>query len=333
MSKTFEHRHSGHCESGALSALLRDRGLDLSEPMVFGLSGGVFFVHVPFLKMGGIPLTAYRDAPGAIVKKACKRLAIGVKTMRFRDEAEGMETLDSLLANGMSVGLRTNVYWLPYFPREMRFQFNAHHLVVFGKEGDDYLISDPVFDHIVKCPAADLRRARFAKGIFAPKGHLFYPVSIPASFDMKTAVRKSLRESCKRMTSIPLPFFGIRGMHYLAREFRRWPVKMDAAKAVLNVGSVVRMQEEIGTGGAGFRFMYAAFLQEASETMGLPALKEASKMMGETGDRWRAFAVKGAQLCKGHISGNEVFNELSDMLKDCADREKKIYALILKMIA
>jgi hypothetical protein len=331
LSRTFDHRHAGHCETGALSALLRDRGLDLSEPMVFGLGGGVFFVHIPFIKMGGIPLTAYRDAPGAIIKTACKRLHIPVRTMRFGNEAEGVEKLDSFLGKGMSVGLRTNVYWLPYFPKEMRFQFNAHHLVVFGKEGDDYLISDPVFDHTVRCAADDLKRARFAKGLFAPKGHLFFPDALPAALDLKKAVRESIRKTSKRMTSVPFPFIGVRGIRYLSRELRKLPVKMDAAKAVLTVGSVVRMQEEIGTGGAGFRFMYAAFLQEASEVMGAPALKEASQMMGETGDRWRGFAVKGAQLCKGYVSGNDVFNELSEMLNDCADREQRVYKLLLKI--
>ena len=188
MSRTFDHRHSGHCETGALSALFRDRGLDLSEPMVFGLGGGVFFVHAPFIKMGGIPLTAYRDMPGAIIKKACKRLGVRIERKTFRNEAAGEKKLDSLLAAGAAVGLRASVYWLPYFPKEMRFQFNAHHLVVFAREGDEYLISDPVFDHIVRCPAADLKKARFAKGLFAPKGNLFYPGSIPASLDLNQAV-------------------------------------------------------------------------------------------------------------------------------------------------
>ena len=35
------------------------------------------------------------------------------------------------------------------------------------------------------------------------------------------------------------------------------------------LGNIVRMQEEIGTGGGGFRFMYAAFLQEAGDVLGL----------------------------------------------------------------
>jgi hypothetical protein len=332
LSRIFAHRHSGHCETGALSALLRDRGLDLSEPMVFGLGGGVFFVHIPFVKMGGIPLTAYRDMPGAIISKACSRLGIGMKTKQFRSEAEGEEKLDSLLVAGNSVGLRASIYWLPYFPKEMRFQFNAHHLVVYSREGDEYLISDPVFDHTERCSAADMKRARFAKGLFAPKGYLFYPDRIPTRFDLNKAVRKSIHYTCKRMTAAALPFIGVRGIRYLARRMKKWPAKEDYGDAVLNVGTVVRMQEEIGTGGAGFRFMYAAFLQEAADVTGLQALKDVGRAMGETGDRWREFAVKGAQLCKGHIRGTAVFDDLSAMLMDCADREESLYKRLLTIV-
>ena len=332
MARAFDHRHAGHCETGTLSALLRDRGLDLGEPMVFGLGGGVFFVHLPFVRASGMTLTAYRDLPGAIMRRACRRLGIGLKVQRFRSEEQGEARLDSLLAAGNSVGLRTSVYWLPYFPKEMRFRFNAHHLVVFSREGEEYLVSDPVFDHVERCPAADLRRARFAKGLFAPKGLLFYPERIPRDFDLSRAVRKSIRHTCRRMTASPVPFIGVRGIRYLARQMRKWPAKLDYGDAVLNVGTVVRMQEEIGTGGAGFRFMYAAFLCEAAEVAGLPALRDAGQAMADVGDRWRDFAVKGAQLCQGRLRGSAVFDELASMLEDCADREEGLYRRLLTIV-
>ena len=169
MNPSFDHRHAGHCESGTVSALLRHQGLDLSEPMVFGIGGGLFFLHLPLIKVGGIPLTAYRDAPRAIIKNVCKRLGISMRHLRFRDPEQGMCALDEFLAHGRPVGLQTCVFWLPYFPQDMRFQFNAHNLVAYGKRDDDYLLSDPVFEGTVTCPSADLKRARFAKGMFAPK--------------------------------------------------------------------------------------------------------------------------------------------------------------------
>lgn len=321
----FEHRHSAHCESGTISALLRHGGLRMSEPLAFGLGGGLFFLHVPFLRMGGIPLTAYRDAPGAIIKNLCRRLGVRLRAHRFRDPDAGMHALDDFLARGLPVGLQTNVFWLTYFPPDMRFQFNAHNLVAYGKQGDDYLLSDPVGEHPVTCPAADLRRARFAKGLFAPQGLIYYPEHIPAAPDIPAALRDAIRTTSRRMLDIPIPFMGVRGIRRLAGQIERWPRKYGVEQARLRVGSVVRMQEEIGTGGAGFRFLYAAFLQEAAGILNQPALADVSQRLTETGDRWREFALQGAQLCKGRGEGAAVYRELAALLHDCAGREEKIF--------
>jgi len=36
---------SQHCETTALGVLLRHQGVDLSEPMLFGLGSGLSFIH------------------------------------------------------------------------------------------------------------------------------------------------------------------------------------------------------------------------------------------------------------------------------------------------
>src|SRR3546814_3394163 len=84
--------------------------------------------------------------PGSVYGGLRKALHLKMNKRRFRTVERAMLALDVELAIGRPVGLQTSVYWLPYFPPEMRFHFNAHNLVVYGKDGDDYLISDPVFD-------------------------------------------------------------------------------------------------------------------------------------------------------------------------------------------
>jgi hypothetical protein len=321
----FEHRHAGHCESGTVAALLRHRGLHLSEPMVFGIGGGLFFLHLPIVKMGGIPLTSYREAPRAIIRNIQKRLGVRWREHRYRRPAEAMQALDAFLAEGRPVGLQTSVYWLPYFPVDMRFHFNGHNLVVYGKAGDSYHISDPVAETPVTCAAADLERARFAKGPFAPRGLTYYPEQVPADPDLKSATRDAIRATAKRMTGIPMPFLGARGIRWMADRLERWPEKLGPELARKWVGSVVRMQEEIGTGGAGFRFMYAAFLQEAGELLGKPALHELARDLTATGDRWRDFAVQGALLVKGRGNEGEAYARLAGILRECAAREQDIF--------
>jgi len=54
---------------------------------------------------------------------------------------------------------------------------------------------------------------------------------------------------------------------------------MGKRDAALNLAQVIRMLEEIGTGGAGFRFIYGAFLQEAAEKTGIESLNIATYIM------------------------------------------------------
>lgn len=321
----FKHRHAGHCESGTVSALLRHAGLDLSEPMVFGIGGGLFFLHMPWLRMGGIPLTSYRDAPRAIIKNIGKRLGFQWISQRYFRPATAQRELDAFLASGRPVGIQTSVYWLPYFPVEMRFHFNGHNLVVYGKQGNDYLVSDPVAEIPTTCPAEDLARARFARGPFKPRGLVYYPQNVPTAPDLRPAVRDAIRVTARRMLHTPIPSLGVRGIHWLAQRMEHWPEKLGEEKARKWVGSVVRMQEEIGTGGAGFRFMYAAFLQEAAELLGSATLREVARDLTATGDRWRNFAVQGALLVKQHEAGSAGYARLAALLHECAEREQEIF--------
>ncbi len=327
VSKEYVHRQAAHCESGAVSSLLRHYGLDISEAMVFGVSSALLFAHIPFIKVEGFPLTAYRAIPGAIVKSMGKSLGIKLRRERFRDPRAGMERLDALLARGQVVGLQASVYWLPYFPPNMRFHFNAHNMVAYGNRGDEYLISDPVAEHPVTCPAADLQKARFVQGLFAPKGLLYYPVTMPAHVDLNRAIAQAIKKTTFIMLNTPLPYIGVRGIRYLAGKMRRLhEVSSDALYPLLFIGTIVRMQEEIGTGGGGFRFIYASFLQEAADNFSEPRLREASELMTRSGDAWREFALLGARFCKR--KSDVTLDQLADAMLVCADHEYDAFRLL-----
>ncbi|HUP91120.1 MAG TPA: BtrH N-terminal domain-containing protein [Solimonas sp.] len=325
--ENFQHKHAGHCETGVTSSLLGHYGLPLSEPMALGLSGSLTFVHIPMVKIGGFPLTAYRMMPGSVYKGLKAALGLKLSRTQYRDPDEAMADLDRQLAAGRPVGLQTSVYWLPYFPPEMRFHFNAHNMIVYGKDGDDYLVSDPVFDQPQRCPAADLRKARFTQGAFAPKGLMYYPTAFTRDFDLDKAVRAGIKRTWKMMLYTPVPLVGVRAIRGLAKTIEKLPQKKpDARYQRLFVGNIVRMQEEIGTGGGGFRFMYAAFLQEAGEKLKAPLLLEAAKQMTETGDAWREFALAGAQFSRQ--KNNVDCAQLGSKLRICADREEAVYRLL-----
>jgi hypothetical protein len=316
--KPFEHRHYAHCESGVVTALLRCHGLDLSEPMVFGITGGLTFAYIPFIKITNMPLISYRMLPGSIIKGAEKNLDVRFRIRRYREKEKALAELTALVDRGEIVGLQTSVYWLPYFPPEMRFQFNAHNLIVYGREGEEFLISDPVFEHPVRIKADDLQNARFAKGTLAPKGFIYCPVRVNPSIDLREAIKKSIKRTVRMMLYAPIPFIGVKAIHEDPRYVR------------LFLGHIVRMQEEIGTGGGGFRFIYAAFLQEAGRLMGSTGLEEASRMMTEAGDMWRLFASACARACKSKTGDFDV-REIAQLVQKCATQEKHVYSRLKSM--
>lgn len=316
----FEHRHAAHCESGTVANLLTHHGCRLSEPMAFGLSGGLSFAYLPFIKIQEMPLIAYRLPPRGIIKGVSKALGIPFHIERFSSPQAGTARLDQLLAQGQAVGLQSSVFWLPYFPEDMRFHFNAHNLVVYGRDGDDYLIGDPVIEHVVRCPRADLERARFAKGMLAPKGLLYYPEATRTQEITAQMISRSIRSVARTMLA-PIPIVGTRGMRLLSRRIARLDPAAPAGSRL--IGHIVRMQEEIGTGGGGFRFLYAAFLQEAGESAALPQLAEFAERLLGIGDDWRAFALAAARMVKGRDRFDPP--ALASLLATQADREAAFF--------
>jgi hypothetical protein len=328
----FPHKQSSHCESGVVSNLLSFHGITMSEALAFGIGTGLFFAYLPFIKLNKLPLTTYRCEAGGILKRVAKRLGCTIRWQKFRDPQKAMAALDEKLAMGIPVGCRTGAYWLPYFPPAFRFHFNAHNLVVYGKDGQDYLISDPVFPNPERCAAKGLMKARFAQGALAPKGVMFHFEQISSEIDWSTAIRGGIKEVCRRMLKTPLPLAGTRGIHFLADRLEKWPQKLGAERSKLYVSQLIRMQEEIGTGGAGFRFMYAAFLQEAAAILNETVLAALSRQMTAAGDIWRETAVIGARICKGRASAKDTYAEMADHLRTCAREETRIYQQLLECI-
>ncbi len=298
MPDSFVHAHASHCESGVMSSLLRHHGLPMSEAMVFGLASALSFAYLPFVRINGLPLVSYRMPPRAIIKGLARSLRLDIRFETFRSPSAGMERLDALLASGTLVGLQTSVFWLPYFPPDLRFHFNAHNVLVYGRESDDYLVSDPVGETTVRCARADLEKARFAKGVLAPKGLLYFMTTTPPAPDWAGLGQRALARTARIMLA-PLPLVGVVGMRMLARQIERLPLADGGEWARLYIGNIVRMQEEIGTGGGGFRFLYASFLQELAAKTGYAVLEGLAGRLVEIGDRWREFALASARMIRG----------------------------------
>lgn len=333
---SINHIQTAHCENGVTTSLLQHHGVNfMSEPLAFGLGSGLFYLHIPFITILNGPFVSFRTFPGAIFKRTCKLLGIKVQRKKFKDQVAAQLYLDDKINNGILVGSQVGVFHLPYFPPEYRFHFNSHNIIIYGKDEEgNYLISDPVMEGTNILSPSELQKVRFAQGPLAPKGHLYFPVNVkPVSEDLlKKGIIKGIKRNVRDMLHIPGSFAGTSGIKYTARQIRKWRNKLGQKKAGLYLGQIVRMQEEIGTGGGGFRFLYAAFLEEAASYFNAnEELLDVSEQITKAGDLWRESAVQMAGIYKGRLTEQSDFEHSASILEKIYEVEHQAFRQLSKI--
>lgn len=334
MIEDFTHIQSAHCENGVITKLFRLAGHEyMTEPLAFGLGSGLFYIHIPFISFNGGPAISFRTMPGRIFKRTCDSLKIEVESKKFGNGQKAQEYLDALLSRNMVVGCQVGVFNLSYFPPEYRFHFNAHNLIVYGKKEDRYLISDPVMDKATVLSEEELMKVRFARGMLAPKGHLYYITKTqPFSEELlRKGIARGIKRNIRDMLHIPGNFGGVSGILYTSQKIRVWRDKLGVRKAGHYLGQIIRMQEEIGTGGGGFRFIYAAFLEEAAKYTGKDILLKLSDEFTRSGDLWRQNAVNMAGVLRGRSAEQKDFDHIADVMVEIHYIEKNAFLELSKI--
>ena len=314
-------------------------GFEISEPMAFGIGSGLYFLYTPFLKMQNTIYPIFRSWPATVVQKVAKRLHLPYHEKRFRNHPEkATDELDSLIAKGTPVGVVVNVKGLKYFNMTgNETNFNGHILTVLGKEDSIYTVADTdnrlTTDDLITMEQSVLEDIRFAPGVAAPHGQMFYFDPLPKDFDkqvdFKQAVIAGLKETCHNMLCIPFPYFGTKGMRYFANDMRKWEQKYDHRQICYRLLWYYRVIERAGTGGAGYRYIYADFLSEAAALFESNTMSECASMMKKVAEQWRQFSLD----CRRYLRKDEItLNEMADTLENISAQEHDVFKKIKKEI-
>lgn len=321
-----------HCETGVLVNMLQYYGLEISEPMAFGIGGGMYFLYFPWMKLMGFVLPVMRSKPTNIFRHFAPRMHLSYHEKSYgNDKDRAKKDLDELVAKGIPVGLVVNVLGLKYL-NDIGFDldYNGHHIVVVGKEGSQYIIADIdeklPNDDLVTLDEARMPLVRFRGGISAPHGRMFYIDPLPANYaetiDLKPAIIEGLKEAYHNMISIPLPWFGCKGIHFMANDLRKWNKKHTPELIDLSLLWYYRIIEQAGTGGSGYRYIYADFLKESAVVCQSEALADSGDIMCKAADCWRTFTVD----CNRYLNKTGVtLNEMADILDEAGNNEYKAF--------
>ncbi|OGG00071.1 hypothetical protein A2Y99_01415 [Candidatus Gottesmanbacteria bacterium RBG_13_37_7] len=326
----YQHKMTAHCETGTVSGLLSYNGLPITEPMVFGIASGIFFGYMKMPSFN-FPTFFVRTRPGEIRKKISRRLGIDFFTKTYEKPEEAQRELDQLLEKNIPVVVKVDFFYMNYLAPWMRVHNNAHFITIIGKEDSKYYVSDCYHKDVAELDAETLSKARFAGGMESPKGFMYYPTYIPKEIEYERNIMTGIRKAAFNMLKIPIPFLGVKGINRFADKVVGWPkLARDIEHLSHEVMRINVLLEDQGTGGAGFRFMYATFLRQASEMLKNEQLLEFSGRMMKIGNDWRSVSVFAIRMNKDKDFSEGRFNELSNLIRNCAFAEKAFFTDLYK---
>ncbi|GAA2949297.1 MULTISPECIES: BtrH N-terminal domain-containing protein [Streptomyces] len=298
MVEGIDTRGAQHCETTALGVLLRHQGIDLSEPMLFGLGSGLSFVYWDSKNMD-FPFLGGRVKPFELTRNLAGRLGLGLVVQETGSARKGWENVAAAIDAGRPVGLQLDSYHLDYFTSKVHF--GGHVVAMYGyDERDAYLVDTVQQGGAVSSSLAGLALARAARGPMTARHRSFTltaPGQPPAPRDR---IVPAITACADAFLHPPIANLGHRGVEKTGKLVPGWLRRTDTPQR--DLPQAARLMERAGTGGALFRNLYRDFLAECAEWLDGGHLRTGHRLYSEAAVLWTEVA---ALIAKAGESGDE----------------------------
>ncbi|UNO41535.1 BtrH N-terminal domain-containing protein [Streptomyces sp. MST-110588] len=292
MVKHVDARGAQHCETATLGVLLRHEGLDLSEPMLFGLGSGLSFIYWDSKNLD-FPFLGGRVKPFELTRNLAARLGLELSVQETGSARRAWENVTGPLGAGRPVGLQLDSYYLDYFGSRMHF--GGHVVAMYGyDESDAYLVDTEQQGGAVSTSLTSLARARSARGPMAAK-HRSFTLSAPGGLPSpQERIVSAITVCADAFLHPPIANSGHRGIEKAGKLVPTWFRRTEDPQRDLPQAAV--LMERGGTGGALFRNLYRDFLAECAELVvdgsGVrSALRSGHRLYGEAAVLWTEVAA------------------------------------------
>lgn len=320
--KPFEGQH---CETTATGTLLKHIGINLSEPMLFGLGEGVGFIFWN-MKIMDFPFIGGRIKTDLLTQNIVKNLNLRLEISETSSIKKAWEVVKQNIDSGIPVGLKLDCYHLEYFTN--KFHFAGHYAVIYGyDEHYAYLIDTKQQGCRVKTSLKSLEFARNEKGPMSSKNLSYTIHTTNKKYDLKKTTLQAIKRNAKDYLSPPINNIGYKGILKMSKEIKKW---FDNSKDIeRDFKTTAMLMEKAGTGGALFRNLYRDFLKESYELVRIAKIKEAYEMFCDIAKQWNRVSNLFEQV--GETKNRKYIDEASEILIDLSNKEKSAMELLMKI--
>ncbi|NUS06689.1 MAG: BtrH N-terminal domain-containing protein [Nonomuraea sp.] len=321
--KDIEARGMKHCETTALGVLLRHEGLDLSEPMLFGLGSGLSFVYwdgkgMPFPFLGG------RVKPFELTRNLAARLGLTLAVEETTSPRKAWANAAAAVDAGRPVGLQLDCYHLEYFGSKVHF--GGHVVAMYGYDDHDaYLVDTGRQGGAVRTSRPSLAAARAERGPMTARNRSFTLARKDPSPGWQDQIVPAVRACADAFLAAPISNLGHRGIEKTAKLLPTWPARV--GDPLQDLPQIALMMENAGTGGALFRALYRDFLAECAQLIDDRHLRTGHTLYAEAATLWTDVAALIAK------AGERELRQASDLLYDLARIEENAMRALVQVAA
>lgn len=318
-----------HCGSVTLRDVMTHYGYSWSEPMCFGIGGGLGFYYSIRDDISPSHMIFVR---GPAMETTFLNL-IGKSTLWKNANANVLDTVKQYIDEDIPVIIQTDIYYLDYYNSSTHFP--GHIVSVWGYDDDTetMFVADNHMPGLQKVPYDDFRNGMSSKDPSNPLDNNFIDVNFDRPIEPLTdIIPEAIRENARKMLNGCTGGRGESGVHKIklwSEDLPNWEYVSDWEWCSRFGYQVIKKR---GVGGAGFRWIYRDFLLEAEDM--IPSLKELklSKKMDLIGNKWSDIALLLKDISEKENPDTVLLSAASKKAYELWELESEFYGAAIERI-
>lgn len=306
-----------HCETTATGSLLKQIGIELSEPMLFGIGEGLGFLFWR-MKIMDFPFIGGRVKTDKLTENICRNLNLNLEVKETSSIKKAWKNIEEPLLNQKAVGLKLDCYHLDYFTNKIHFA--GHYATIYGFDKELAYLNDTDQQGCeVKTTLKNLELARNEKGPMSSKNLSFTIEQTEKIPDLKPVIKKAIYNNAIDFLNPPIKNLGYKGIEKTSTEIKKWFKESKDVENEFHTSAM--LMERAGTGGALFRNLYRDFLKEAYMLTEIDELKEGYEEFKTHALKWTE--ISDLFLKIGETKDEKYVNKASEIFIELSKEEKR----------
>jgi len=320
------HTPGKHCASTGVRNMVAFHGCPLSEAMCFGIGEGLGLWYLDLPDMTPSRMVHVRSAD--FESRFFSNLGLAFCWETREDPVDSEADLLAAIDRGVPAIIQTDIFHLPYYTSKTHFP--GHIITVWGYDRgkETFMVTDTERAELLDVPMAILRKARYcSNGFFSSRGNLYAPPSLTAPEELAPVIRKAICANSRALSGRELAIAGRPALEKWQRELPSWSQLADWQWAARFCYQVI---EKRGTGGGGFRKLYAAFLAESAPAVEEIRIHGLDARMERIAEEWTGLALS---LKAASEREKPSFEDVRQCLSALAEEELCYHEDVLRILS